>query len=111
MSHGILRSFGNAVTARQGMSVLALSSGVARPGEVLLPDVLFPSPHGAEMCTGSPTPMGFPVSAYSTCGDLQMMPGNMDANDAIALELVIRAPTNAAALSFDFDFYTYEYYQ
>jgi hypothetical protein len=63
------------------------------------------------MCTASLTPKGFPVSDYSTCGDLQVMPGNQDANDAIALELVIRAPTNAAALSFDFDFYTYEYFQ
>jgi hypothetical protein len=31
------------------------------------------------------------------------------ANDSVALELVIRAPTNAKSLSFDFDFYTYEF--
>jgi hypothetical protein len=49
------------------------------------------------------------VSDYSTCGDLAAMAGNDEANDAIALELVLRAPTNADGLSFDFDFFTFEY--
>jgi hypothetical protein len=61
------------------------------------------------MCTRSRTPPGFPVSSYSTCGDLQPAQGTTNANDAIALEITVRVPTNAQALSFDFDFYTFEY--
>jgi hypothetical protein len=63
------------------------------------------------MCTLSTAPDGFPVSSYTTCGDLN---GNLDPPqrlifDAIALEVVVRAPTNAKGLMFDFDFYTFEY--
>src|SRR5205085_9640837 len=71
------------------------------------------SPEGAEMCTRSTPPAGFPVSSYATCGDLVGDPGagpdKKSAFDAIALELVVRAPTNAKSFSFDFDFYTFEY--
>jgi hypothetical protein len=109
LSHGILSQFGTRVKPRQGTTFLVLSSGVARSGQVFAPMSLRPSPNGAQMCTSSPPPMGFPVSDYSTCGDLRMFPGSAEANDAIALELVIRVPTNAGALSFDFDFYTFEY--
>jgi hypothetical protein len=110
LSHGILPLFGPNVKPRQGRAMLALSSGVARPGQNTVGMTLRPSPDGAQMCTRSAPPPGFPVSAYSTCGDIEMIPGAVNANDAIALELVIRAPTNAAALSFDFDFYTFEYF-
>jgi putative metal-binding protein len=110
LSHGILPLFGSAVKPRQGASLLALSSGIARAGRNVI-QAGRPSPDGAEMCTRSRTPAGFPVSDYSTCGDIEVMPGENTANDSIALELVIRVPTNAASLSFDFDFYTFEYDQ
>jgi hypothetical protein len=114
LSHGVLPLFG-AVKPRQGSALVALSSGVARPGSNGGGEGTRPSPEGATMCTHSAPPKGFPVSSYSTCGDIETMPGAVpgavNANDAIALEVVIRVPTNAAALSFDFDFYTYEYNQ
>jgi hypothetical protein len=111
LSHGVLPQFGTALKPRQGGALVALSTGIARPGRILLPSNKRASPDGASMCTRSVPPMGFPVSAYSTCGDLQSVPGQVDARDPIALELVLRVPTNAASLSFDFDFYTFEYHE
>lgn len=63
------------------------------------------------MCTTSYMPPGFPASSYSTCGDLDTSSfgSSNTANDGIALELVVRAPTNAMSFSIDFDFHTYEY--
>jgi hypothetical protein len=109
LSHGVLPLFG-VVKPRAGAALVALSSGVARPGENIFMG-LRPSPEGASMCTRSATPPGFPVSAYSTCGDIDKTDGETTANDSIALEVVVRVPTNAASLSFEFDFYTYEYNQ
>jgi hypothetical protein len=109
-SHGVLPTFGTKVKPRQGAALVALSTGIARAGQYALP-AQRPSPDGAQMCTRSHTPQGFPVSSYSTCGDLEQATGSGDANDSIGLEVVLRAPTNAAALSFDFDFYTFEYDQ
>ena len=111
LSHGILPGFGDAVKPRRGASLVVLSSGVARPGFIprAIDDTI--SPRGATMCTRSPLPTGFPVSSYSTCGDLPARTGSNLANDAIALELTIRVPTNAQSMSFDFDFYTFEYQQ
>jgi len=64
------------------------------------------------MCTRSAPPAGFPPSSFSTCGDLEPDNGSREkAYDGIALELVMRAPTNAKGFAFDFDFYTYEYTQ
>jgi hypothetical protein len=119
LSHGILPVFGKVLKARRGPVMVALSSGIARSG-VNEKDPFGSSPDGAEMCTRSHAPMGFPVSSQATCGDPRRVPGMPPeivvpgddptmANDAIALELVVRAPTNASALSFDFNFHTYEY--
>jgi hypothetical protein len=108
LQHGILATFGQQLKPRAGAAMVALSSGIARSGTQTIGKI-GPSPDDAEMCTRSRTPAGFPVSSYSTCGDIDVPAGARDANDAIALELVIRAPTNASALSFDFDFYTFEY--
>jgi hypothetical protein len=98
--------------------MVALSSGIARAGVNEI-DPFGSSPEGAEMCTRTRAPMGFPISSEPTCGTPpNRLPGlppgfpmadSTEANDAIALELVIRVPTNASALSFDFDFHTYEY--
>jgi hypothetical protein len=109
LSHGILTAFGRRLKPRAGGAMLALSSGIARAGDTTVGKI-GPSPADAEMCTRTRMPPGFPVSSYSTCGDLEKIPGiTKDANDAIALELVIRVPTNASSLSFDFNFHTFEY--
>ncbi|MBI5536606.1 MAG: putative metal-binding motif-containing protein [Deltaproteobacteria bacterium] len=102
LSHGLLPKFGSSVKTREGSSMLVLSSGVAREG------VNGDSPGGAQMCTKSGTPSGFPTPSTAAC------PGqNIDdtpiANDPIAFEMVIRAPTNAKSIAYDFDFYTYEF--
>ncbi len=102
MSHGVLPSFGSAVGPRDGASLVALSSGVARQG------INGDSPGGASMCTRSGTPPGFPTPSTAACPG-QQIDDTPVANDPMALELVIRAPSNAKSLSFDFDFYTYEY--
>lgn len=99
-SRGILTSFGPNVTPREGESMVVISSGVARAGENE------GSPAGADMATCSGTPAGFPINSPS-CPP-QLLPSNT-ANDGIALELEIRVPTNAKSLSFDFNFYTYEF--
>lgn len=111
-SHGIVSQFGSNVAARQGSSMVVLSSGVARAGVQPAPGGWGLSPAGAFMCTRSLAPDGFPASSYTTCGD-SLEPndeGSLDSiYDAIALELVIRVPTNATSFGFDLDFYTYEY--
>jgi hypothetical protein len=115
LSHGILKRFGPSVKPRQGAAFSAISSGIAREGVHPLPDqpdVM--SPDGATMCRKAHTPPGFPVSSYATCGDLDesLEPAPEIRNvayDGMALELVVRAPTNAKSFAFDFDFYTFEY--
>jgi hypothetical protein len=116
LSHGILRAFGPNVGARQGSSFVALSSGVARAGAYVLDGDRGESPSGAFMCTRSRLPEGFPASSYATCGDeLAALEGDAhdpnSAYDGMALELELRAPTNARGISFDVNFYTFEYAQ
>jgi hypothetical protein len=116
LSHGILTAFGPNVAARQGRSFVVLSSGVARAGTQELESGRGLSPEGGFMCTRSGLPEGFPISSYTTCGDeLALPPGAphdpSSGYDGMALELELRAPTNARGISFDFDFYTFEYTQ
>jgi hypothetical protein len=107
-SHGILPNFGTNVLPREGKTLVALSSGVARPGINVPEDPgLGESPFGGWMCTESLAPPGFPKDSVA-CPDVVTAP-DTQARDAIALELEIKTPTNARALSFDFDFYTYEW--
>lgn len=100
-SYGLLAGFGKTIVPRKGGSMLALSSGIARSG------VNAASPGGAFTCTRSNMPPGFPTPS-STCSN-QPLDTETDAYDAVALELVIRAPTNALSFAFDFDFHTYEF--
>ena len=102
LSHGVLTSFGSNVVPQDEEAMLVLSSGVARAG------VNGDSPSAAYMCTKSATPPGFPTPSTAACPG-QSIDDTPVANDPMALELRIRAPTNAKSLSFDFDFYTYEY--
>jgi hypothetical protein len=117
LSHGVLPGFGPNVAPREGGALTALSSGIARAGvHALDPDAEYPifSPAGAPMCTRSRAPEGFPAPPAEACGDIYVPEPELgvdprEINDAIALELVIRAPTNANSFAFDFNFYTYEY--
>ncbi len=95
---GIIDTFGPNVPPRAGARVLGLSSGYARtPSQ--------PNPCGALSCSTSGTgqaPPGFPQ-------DVPGCSGSQDINDDVALELELRAPTNATGYSFDFTFYSFEY--
>src|SRR5690606_33383043 len=91
---------------RQGKRLVALSTGVARAGVHQL-DNGTTSPSGGQQCTVSSTPPGFPKDAPS-CAPITTANDTV-ARDAVALELTIKAPTNATQFSFGLDFYTYEF--
>ena len=98
MQHGVFSAFGSNVTPRGGERMLALSTGRAR----------IPGQHGAcgaLTCTGlgpGQAPPGFPQ-------DVANCPGDTDINDDIALEVRLRAPSNATGYKFNFRFYSFEY--
>lgn len=98
--HGLQFNFGPNVPPREGSQMLALSSGNSRvPGQ--------PDACDAPSCFGlgaGSSPMGFPQNVPGC-------PTETDINDDIALEITLRAPTNATGFSFDFDFYSFEYPQ
>jgi hypothetical protein len=106
-SRGVLPGFGPNVAPRAGSRLLALSTGVARPGTHGVSDGIGWSPGNAVMCRKSLTPPGFPVDSPS-CPGVKTADDD-SANDAIALELSIRVPTNARGFSFNLDFYTWEW--
>jgi hypothetical protein len=95
---GILDGFGPNVQPRRGTGMLGLSSGNARivgqAGEC-----------GSVSCgtLGAGTaPPNFPQDVPSCAGDT-------DINDDVALEVALKAPTNATGLSFEFSFYSHEF--
>lgn len=101
--HGLLPDFGSSYTPRQGQRLLALSSGVARaPGQA----------GATRSCSDElPTrstglPEGF--DGQSSSCDL-FTDEKPSVNDAVALELELRVPSNVAAISFDSAFFTDEY--
>jgi hypothetical protein len=100
--HGALPGFGPAFAPRAGARVLALSSGVARaPGQLGYTDDCsdpFPNPAAA-------LPQGFDGRSSSCPLDVSIT----QIIDAVALEITMRVPTNASALSFDSAFFTAEY--
>ncbi len=105
-SHGLLGSFG-ATVPRQGGSMLALSSGVARAGTNAVPSPgSGTSPDNGTMCTSCAPPAGFPAASPS-CVGVTAMGGAV--YDGMALEVKIKVPTNAGALDFDFDFLSTEF--
>ena len=95
---GLLDGFGPNVSPRAGDRLLVLSSGHARTANQ-------PDACGTLSCYGSGQgvpPPGFPQ-------DVPSCTGATDINDDIALQLQLRAPTNAKGYSFDFSFYSFEY--
>jgi hypothetical protein len=109
LSHGLLSNFGPGVQPREGTNLLALSSGTARrpsdPG-FLSPEGIFGPFPGMGMNTTSSTPPGWPKDSPSCAVQTA---NDTTANDPAALEVVIKTPSNANELSFDFNFYTYEF--
>jgi hypothetical protein len=105
MQVGILPRFG-AAAARAGVSILALSSGVARaPDQAGYTRNMTDTFSG----TGHTPPTGYP-KASSICprGLFDGLVSKGIFNQA-ALEVKVRVPTNAFSLSFDSIFYSYEY--
>ncbi len=97
---GLQASFGPNVPPLRGGSLLSLSSGFSR----------LPGQPGA--CTGYscnngsftpvPPPPGYPQ-------DVPGCPIGEDVNDDVALDLVLRAPSNATGYKFNFKFHSFEY--
>lgn len=99
LGHGVLERFGPNVPAQHGARLLGLSTGTARQPT----DPQYESPQGFDKRIACAPPQGFPVAPEACPG---LVAG--EARDGVALELVLRAPQNAEAIAFDFDFYTYE---
>lgn len=98
LQYGILDAFGPNVNTQGGARMLALSSGYSRlPGQ--------PGACGGFSCSsnfGGTPPVGFPQDVSGCAGGTAI-------NDDVALNLRIRAPTNATGYSFNFKFYSFEY--
>jgi hypothetical protein len=97
---GILPGFGPNVKPQEGAKVLALSSGTARqPND---PGYDTVNGHDKMYTTGSPP--GYPKESPACPSVMTGAP-----HDSAGLRLVIKTPTNAKSLSFNLDFYTYEF--
>jgi hypothetical protein len=100
--HGIVPSFGASFMPRGGKSLLALSSGVARaPGQTGY----------TRDCSDSFAVRDgkFPISFDPSSPSCQFADPPHGTGDAVALELRVRMPSNATAISFDSAFFTEEY--
>ena len=95
---GIKAGFGPNVAVQRGARMLALSAGRAR-------DAGDPDACGTTTCTsntGVTPPPGFPQ-------DVPGCQGGTNINDDVALQVKLRAPTNATGYSFNFKFYSFEF--
>jgi hypothetical protein len=100
LGHGVLAGFGPKVKPQEGSKLLALSSGTAR----LPTDPGYQPVSGYDKGYTTGAPPGYPKESPSCPGVVSGTP-----HDSAALEVVIKTPTNAKSLSFDLDFYTYEF--
>lgn len=100
---GILNGFGPAITPREGTQMLALSSGAARTPS----DPGYEPPTGTEKSNGEPHawPTGFTLQESPKC----MGVSTGQPYDSAMLEVKVKTPSNAKSLSFNLDFYTYEF--
>ena len=100
--HGLLEAFG-ASAPRYGETMLALSTGAARaPGQ---PGYEPPSGHDKGYAHAAPP--GWPKPSPACPG---VTPSTV-ARDGVALELTVKVPVDAHAMSFDHALFTYEYAQ
>jgi hypothetical protein len=95
--HGLLANFGPNVPPKGGQTVLAISSGRARlPGQ--------PGVCTSQTCTsnaGTPPP-NFPAAVPGCAGGTNI-------NDDVALQVQLRAPSNAKGYKFAFKFASWEF--
>ena len=103
LGFGILGpSFGKSNPTQQGVRMLGLSSGTARqPTDTGYQDV-----SGFDKGYTSGAPTGFPGQTPA-CGNVTFGAPH----DGAALSLVVRVPTNALTMSFDSNFFSYEFPQ
>ena len=105
-------TFGSVLKPTKGATMAVLSSGVAQAGSVEIPSSMAPaegiSPDGAKTCRVVRPPASFPKSSSPSCPDLVVDQSN-EIYDAMALEVTLKVPSNARALSFDFNFMTSEF--
>jgi hypothetical protein len=100
LGHGMLSAFGGSITPREGGKLLGLSSGTARQPT----DAGYSAVSGFDKGYTSGQPQGFPKESPSCPNVTTGTP-----HDGTAVEITLRAPSNANGFSFDFDFYTYEW--
>ncbi|RLB65193.1 MAG: hypothetical protein DRI90_02685 [Deltaproteobacteria bacterium] len=101
LGHGVLAAFGPNVNVQEGTAMLALSGGTARQPS----DPGWQSPGGfSKGISNTGHPFGFPKESPS-CGSAV----TGACNDGVALQLTLRAPSNAQGFRFAFDFYTFEW--
>jgi hypothetical protein len=95
---GLLSDFGAGVSVQAGSRMLALSSGRSRlPGH---PDAC--TSNSCSTTPNPPPPLGYPQ-------DVPNCPVSDVINDDMALQLDIKAPSNATGYKFRFKFYSFEY--
>lgn len=100
LGHGFLDDFGPNLNVRAGDRMLVLSSGTARRPN----DPGYQNVSGFSKGYTGGFAQGFPKESPACPGDITGEP-----HDVAGVELKIRTPSNATGLSFDFDFYTYEW--
>ncbi len=101
LGKGILTHFGDAVSPREGGSLLALSSGTARnPTDPGYQDV-----NGFDKGASSNYPPGSWPKESPACPNAMTGPPQ----DSAGLRLKIHAPKDAKSISFASNFYTYEF--
>lgn len=100
IGHGILTGFGPNVHPQEGKKLLALSSGTARQPT----DSGYQPVSGFDKGYSNTPPPGFPKESPSCPGVTSGEP-----HDSAALEVTVKVPSNAKSLSFNLNFYTYEY--
>jgi hypothetical protein len=101
LGFGILGpTFGAMNKTQQGEHMLGLSSGTARQPT----DPGYQPVWGFDKCYTSAAPRGFPGQTPA-CGGVFFGPPH----DGAALQVVLRVPTNALTMSFDSNFFSYEF--
>ncbi len=99
LGHGIVKTFGLNNKPQEGSSMLVLSSGTAR--EKSSPQSVYRT--FAKGYTSN-APFGFPKASPACPNVVTGKP-----YDATGLQLEIEVPANAQSLSFDFQFFSYEW--
>jgi Putative metal-binding motif len=101
LGFGILGpTFGTSNVTQHGQHMLGLSSGTARQPT----DPGYSCVSGFDKCSVSGAPSGFPGQTPA-CGNVMFG----QPHDGAALRVVMRIPTNALTMSFDSNFFSYEF--